>query len=112
MLELMEGEADIVTRKCIELAKAGDMQAMKLFFERIVPPSKGRRIRLDIPPIVTAADCLTAQGVITAAMAAGELSPDEADTMANVVELKRRAIETLEIEKRLDALEKEKELTS
>lgn len=108
VLDLMEGEADIVTRKCIDMAKGGDMVAMRLFLERIAPASKSRRIKIDLPPIVTAADCLTAQGIITAAMASGEISPDEADTMANVVELKRRAIETLEFERRLESLEKEK----
>jgi Family of unknown function (DUF5681) len=112
VLELMEGDADAVTRKCIEKAKEGDMTAMRLFLERIAPASKSRRIKLDLPSLETAADCLKAQGVITAAMATGEISPDEAETAANVVEMKRRAIETLELEKRLEALEKEIEAPS
>ena len=107
-LELMEGDMEVVTRKCIDEAKAGNMTAMKLVLDRIVPQSRSRRIQLDLPPIETAADCLKAQGVITAAMAAGDLSPDEAETAANVVEMRRRAIETVEHEKRIEAMEKEK----
>jgi hypothetical protein len=38
-------------------------------------------------------------------MAAGELTPDEAATVAGVLESKRRAIETEEFDKRLAALE-------
>ncbi len=109
-LELMEGEVETITRKCVDEAKAGNMVAMRMFLDRIVPQARSRRITLDLPAIETAADCLKAQGIITAAMAAGELSPDEAETAANVVELKRRAIETLEYEKRIDALEKERGL--
>ena len=36
-------------------------------------------------------------------MAAGEISPDEAEAAASVVEMKRRAIETLELERRVQA---------
>ena len=111
-LELMEGEMEVVTRKCIDEAKGGNMVAMKLVLDRIVPQSRSRRIQLDLPPIETAADCLKAQGIITAAMAAGDLSPDEAETAANVVEMKRRAIETVEYEKRIEALEKERGIAS
>ena len=38
-------------------------------------------------------------------MAGGELTPDEAATIAGVIELKRRSIETVEIERRLATLE-------
>jgi Family of unknown function (DUF5681) len=111
-LELMEGEAEAITRKCIEEAKAGNMVAMKLFLDRIVPQSRSRRITLELPPIETAVDCMKAQGIITAAMAAGDLAPDEAETAVNVVEMKRRAIETVEFEKRIETLEKEKGIAS
>jgi hypothetical protein len=39
------------------------------------------------------------------AMAAGELTPDEAGAIAGVIEAKRRAIETVELEERLRKLE-------
>jgi hypothetical protein len=50
-------------------------------------------------------DITKALGVIAKAMAAGELTPDEAGTIASVIELKRRAIETMDIEVRLRKLE-------
>jgi hypothetical protein len=42
---------------------------------------------------------------IAGAMAAGELTPDEAGAVAGVIEAKRRAIETVEHEERLRKLE-------
>jgi hypothetical protein len=38
-------------------------------------------------------------------MAAGRLSPSEAVELASVIELQRRAVESLELETRLHALE-------
>jgi hypothetical protein len=39
-------------------------------------------------------------------MARGEITPDEAATIAGVIELKRKSIETVEIERRLTELER------
>jgi hypothetical protein len=42
---------------------------------------------------------------ITAAVAAGEISADEAQAISSVLETQRRAIETQELETRIAALE-------
>jgi hypothetical protein len=34
---LLDGESDAITRECIEMALAGDVTAMRLCMERIVP---------------------------------------------------------------------------
>jgi hypothetical protein len=60
----------------------------------------------DLPAIETAADVANALGAIAGAMAAGELTPDEAGAVAGVIEAKRRAIETVEHEERLRKLER------
>ena len=59
----------------------------------------------DLPAVETAADVANALGAIAGAMAAGELTPDEAGAVAGVIEAKRRAIETVEHEERLQKLE-------
>ena len=43
------------------------------------------------------------------AMAQGEVTPDEAATIASVFEIRRKAIETFEFEQRLTALEGRKD---
>ena len=37
---LLDGEAEALTRKAIELAKAGDLVALRLCLDRICPPRK------------------------------------------------------------------------
>jgi len=105
--ELLDGEAEVITRKAIEKAKEGDMAAIRLCLERILPTIKSRPIEIDLPPVETAEDITAAQGAVIAAMARGEITPDDASTVAGVLEAKRRAIETVELEARLSELEKD-----
>jgi hypothetical protein len=46
---LLEGEGEALTRKAIELAKAGDMQALRLCMDRLAPPVETRRWLLTYP---------------------------------------------------------------
>jgi hypothetical protein len=87
----------------------GDMAAARLVLDRIYQPRKGRAIKLDLPKVETAAGLMAAMGVVIDAMAQGEISADEATAVAGVLELRRRAIETMEIEARLAALEAKSE---
>lgn len=102
---LLDGEAKKLTRKAIELALAGDTTALRLCLERIAPIRKGRPAAFNLPAINTAADAVRALGAVVASMSAGELTTDEATAVANVIEVKRRAFETLELEGRMRAIE-------
>ena len=106
MEALLDGEAEAITRKVIEKAKEGDMVAIRLCLERTISAVKSRLIEIDLPPVETAEDIEAVQGAVIAAMAKGEITPDDASTIANVLEARRRALETVELEKRLDILEK------
>ena len=48
---------------------------------------------------------VSALGTVAQEMACGELTPDEATAVAGVLEIKRRAIETCDIEERLRKVE-------
>lgn len=62
-------------------------------------------MRVELPPIDTATGVSMALGAVTRAMADGELTPDKANGVASIIELKRRALETTEFEARLRRLE-------
>jgi phage terminase small subunit len=66
---------------------------------------RGRPVTFALPPIETASDISAAMGSVTAAMARGELTPAEAQDIAAVLETHRRAIETTDLEKRVQAIE-------
>jgi hypothetical protein len=102
---LLEGEAEALSRKAIDLALAGDTVALRLCLERIAPIRKGRAIALDLGPVKTAQDLADAQATIIAAMGSGEITTDEATDAAKVVELVGVALERRDIEARIAALE-------
>jgi Family of unknown function (DUF5681) len=104
---LLDGEAEGLTRKAVELALAGDTVALRLCLERLIPPRKDRPVALALPPLESTADLPTVTAALLTAAAAGELTPGEASELAKLVEAHRRAIETAEIERRLSVLEAE-----
>ena len=103
--KLLEDDRDDIVRAVIAAAKGGDPTAMRLCIERLIPVRKGRPVVFDLPPVKTAADIAGAVGELARAMAAGELTTDEASSAASVIEMHRRAIETTEIEVRVQKLE-------
>ena len=104
-ITLLEGEAEALTRIAIEKALGGDMVALRLCLERIAPPAKGRAVEVDLPAIETPTDVVAAIGAVARAMAAGDITPEEAHTVAGVIETQRRAVETVALEERIAALE-------
>ena len=106
---LLDGEARALTRKAIEMAKAGDVTALRLCLDRIVPPRKSRRINFPLPEADTAESVLKCQAAVVAGVSSGELSPDEAAALSSILEAQRRAIETTDHENRIRELERQKE---
>ena len=102
---LLEGEAQALTRKAIELAIAGDTTALRLCLERIVPQRKSRAVAFEAPRIDRVEDLAGAIGSIFQEVAGGRLRLDEGATLVGMLESKRRAMETIDLEKRLRALE-------
>jgi hypothetical protein len=101
-LALLEGEAEALTRRCVEMALAGDATAMRLCLDRLLP--KGRAVRLHLP-LRTLADLDHATGAVAGALAEGAVALDEVATLTGLVEARRRLLETTELERRLAALE-------
>jgi hypothetical protein len=67
--------------------------------------AKARPVRLDLPPIVSAADLVKALAAVADAMARGVLSAEEAQAAAAVLEHHRKAVETFDLERRITAIE-------
>lgn len=106
--ELLDGEAETITRKAIEEAKKGNMQAIKLCMDDLAPPRKDRAITFDAPKMKTASDAVNVMASLFDALAEGEITPSEAQAVTGIVETFRRTIETEDHENRLRTLEGEK----
>ena len=104
-LQLLEGEAEALTRKAVERALEGETTALRLCLERLIPPRKGRPIGLDLPAVTSTKDLATGFAALMAALARGDLTPDEAQAVATLLEQHRRVLETADLEQRVSALE-------
>jgi hypothetical protein len=103
---LLDGEAEALTRKAIELAKKGDdIAALRLCLERILPTRRDRLLQFDLPKLESAADAAKAVAAITSAVAAGEITTTEATELAKLVDSFVKTLEVADFEERLRRLE-------
>lgn len=83
---LLEGEAEALTRKVIDMALEGDMIAIKLCMERILPPAKDRPITFNIPEVKGMKDADGAFHALLATLAKGEIIPLEAHNVTKFIQ--------------------------
>jgi hypothetical protein len=105
MEALLDGEAETLTRKAIEMAMMGDTTAMRLCMDRIMPPRKERPIMFTMPKMETAADAVKASAALVDAVANGDITPGEAGELSKLVDGFTKAVELHEIQQRLEKLE-------
>ncbi len=104
--ELLAARVESIAEKLIELAERGDMRAIRVCMDRLMPVIKHQPIAVELPPIEKAADSVAAAARIAAAVAAGELTATEAAELAKVVEVYVGALATRGFDERLTKLEK------
>ena len=105
---LLSERAESIAGKVIELAERGDMTALRVCMDRLVPVIKHQPIAVELlPPIEKPADSVDAAASIAAAVAAGELTATEAAELAKVVDVYVRALDSKGFDERLSKLEKE-----
>src|SRR5262245_64291273 len=90
--KLLEDDGEALARKAIDLAKGGDLVALRMCMDRLMPARKHEPVAFELPRLV-------------AAVAAGELAPSEAADLAKVVDIYVRALATQGFEERLAKLE-------
>jgi len=103
--QLLQEHAKPVMRKCLVEALKGDRNASRLCVERILPACRDRSIQLPRLPIGTAADLDTSTQRVVRAIADGKITTNEGETVANILEGRRRILETRDLDSRLKALE-------
>jgi len=104
---LLSERAESIAGKVIELAERGDMTALRVCMDRLVPVIKHQPIAVELPPIEKPADSVDAAASIAAAVAAGELTATEAAELAKVVDVYVRALDSKGFDERLSKLENE-----
>jgi uncharacterized protein DUF5681 len=107
MQNLLAEEAEAIGRKAVEMAKGGDLAAIRLCMARLAPARKDEPVAFELPPLEKAADGVAAAASIVAAVAAGELTPSQAAELCKVIDVYVRALDSKGFDERLTKLESE-----
>lgn len=102
---LLEGSLDKICKRVEEEALNGNMQAAKMILDRFIPVRKDRVIKIDLPMISTYEDVLLAIGYVVTAVGNGTISPSEGESLSRTIDLYSKALETNQLEQRLNELE-------
>lgn len=103
--QMLDGEAEALTSKVIEMALDGDGPATKLCLDRLLSPRRDRSITFALPIIESAADLPMATEAMLRAVASGEITPSEAAELSRLVDAHVNAIKTADLAERLIRLE-------
>jgi hypothetical protein len=101
-----------ILEKIRELAlEKGDLAAFKMCLDRVAPPIKSRLVTFELPEIDTAQDLVRAHVDVLRATSRGELTPDEASKITDMLEACRRAMDIADIAERVERIEEKLELS-
>lgn len=102
---LLEGQHAALTKAAIDKALTRDPTALKLCLDRLAPPRRDAPVSFEMPPIETVADTVAASSAVLAAVAAGDVTPDEGGRIMALLSAHLGILETGQMEARIAALE-------
>jgi hypothetical protein len=103
--QLLDGQAEQLVQKLVELALDGNVAALRMVLDRVCPPRKGQPVDIVMPPINSSQDVFPAIASVWTAIRDGQLTPEEASALSIVIDRSIHAIELQDIAKRIAALE-------
>jgi uncharacterized protein DUF5681 len=103
--QLLDGQAEQIMQKLVELALDGNVAALRMVLDRVCPPRKGQPVDIVMPPINGSQDVFPAIASIWTAIREGRLTPEEASALSIVIDRSIQAIELHDLAKRIAALE-------
>jgi hypothetical protein len=98
--DLLSANAVAIGRELVDLAKAGNMSALRLCIQRLLPAPRNRFVTFDLPPVASAADAASAHMAVLEAVTGGHLAPAEGLEVGRVIEATVRALARAEHETR------------
>ena len=104
--QLLEGEIEGMAAVLVKLARSGDVRAIVEILNRVAPPRRGAPITIaGFPRIESVSDVPNAMAKLAESVAAGEVSPDEAASVASVLREYVASVETVTLAERVSNLE-------
>jgi hypothetical protein len=83
--QLLDDECEELIVKAMQMARKGNIHALRLCLERILPVRKERCIHLDLRPVTSAQDLPLQYQDISTAVAEGRITPGEGESISNIL---------------------------
>jgi hypothetical protein len=106
--ELINSHAGPLVRKALVMALQGDGPMLRAMLERVAPMRRGAPVNLGLLPTETIDDLSKASQKVMKKTASGSLTTTEALEVADLIEGRRKVIETHELAQKIRALELQK----
>lgn len=103
---LLQGQHEALTQAAIDKALEGDTVALRLCLDRIAPARRDAPISFELPAVTSAADTVAASSALLAAVAAGDVTPDEGGRVMALLSAHKVIVEAGDLERRIAELEK------
>ena len=105
--KLLRPHAENLVAKAVELALAGDVIALRICLDRLIPRIKNETINFLMPELdLTKSQSLLVIGSeVLKAVANGNITPEHACNISAVLEAQRKTIETCELADRIGEVE-------
>jgi hypothetical protein len=103
--EIGADAAETILRTIVDKALAGDMRAAEMILSRAWPMRRGRPVEIAAPAVNDLADVVSATGAVATAVMQGEITPDEGRAFSAVLETQRHAIETVDMDAKMQIME-------
>ena len=98
---LLEGQAEALTQKAVDMALAGDVTALKLCIERICPVRRDRPVSFELPAVTCARDAADIGAAVIAAVSNGDITLSEASEIGKLIDSYVKAYQTAELNDRV-----------
>ncbi len=103
----LEAHRQELIEVALDKARKGESISLWKMLDRLMPAPPGRPVRLALPTLRTLDDLNQAQIVVGVALASGDVTPNEAAVInRGMIEPRRKMLETVQLERRITALER------
>lgn len=105
---LLHPHAEELVKKAVELALGGDVNALRLCIDRLIPKVKDESINTILPNsnLSNSNALIENNSAVLQAIAEGELTPEQGKVLTSILEIQQKMILNNDVVQRLDAIEK------
>lgn len=111
LYKLLEPYAEELIEQAVLLAKSGEINALRLCIERLVPKPKDEPLQLEIPDHIIselnkAENLLNVGECIIQQVIQGHITPEQGKTLLTLLDSQRKTIEASDLSTRLSEIER------